>query len=63
MEGLRFFLNQGNAFLGLDTEESERWKKAVSPIIDNYVKTMNEKGFNGREVVDYIVSRLKRHMK
>ncbi|QTA90996.1 TRAP transporter substrate-binding protein [Desulfonema magnum] len=58
MEGIRYFLEQGNEIIGLDKKEAARWKKAVSPIIEAYVKVLDKKGFNGREIVDFTVSTL-----
>ncbi len=58
MVGIRFFLNQGNRIIGLDSKESARWKKAVAPIIDDYAHNMKDKGINGREIVDFIVETL-----
>ena len=58
MEGIRFFLNQGNQMIGLDSKEAARWKMAVAPIIDDYAQDMNKKGFNGREIVDFTVKTL-----
>jgi len=63
MEGIRYFLNQGNEIIGLDSKEAERWEKAVAPIIGSYVKTLDEKGFSGKEIVDFIMKSLKRHTK
>ena len=58
MEGTRYFLNQGNQMIGLDSKEAARWKKAVAPILDDYARSMTEKGFNGREIVDFTVKTL-----
>jgi TRAP-type C4-dicarboxylate transport system substrate-binding protein len=58
MEGIVYFLNQGNDIIGLDSKEAARWKNAVAPIIDAYVKEMNEKGFNGQEIVDFTIKTL-----
>jgi len=54
MEGIKFFLNQGGELIGLVEEEQDRWKKAVAPIIDDYVKGAKEKGIDGQAIVDYI---------
>ena len=58
MIGIRYFLNQGNEMIGLDEKEAARWKEAVAPILENYAKEMTEKGFNGREIVDFTVKTL-----
>jgi TRAP-type C4-dicarboxylate transport system substrate-binding protein len=58
MEGIVYFLKQGNSIIGLDAKEAARWQKAVQPIIDEYVQEMNEKGFDGRQIVDYTIETL-----
>jgi TRAP-type C4-dicarboxylate transport system substrate-binding protein len=58
-QGIVFFLNQGSEIIGLDTKEGERWKKAVEPIIADYIANMNKKGFNGTEIVDFTIKTLK----
>lgn len=54
MLGVRFFLNQGNAIYGLDAKESERWRTAVAPLIDDYQKKLDEKGIDGKAVIETI---------
>ena len=56
--GILYFLNQGGQIIGLDKKEAARWKTAVAPIIDDYIKNLNEKGFNGREIVDFTMKTL-----
>jgi TRAP-type C4-dicarboxylate transport system substrate-binding protein len=51
--GMQVFLNRGNMIIGLSKQESARWKRAVAPVIDDYVKYLNKKGFKGREIVDF----------
>ncbi len=58
MVGIRYFLNQGGEVIGLDAKEAERWKKAVSGIIDDYTQKLNQKGFNGKEIVSFTVKTL-----
>lgn len=60
MEGIRFFMKQGNTMIGLDDEESEKWKKAVDPLIDNYQKKLDKKKLNGGEVIKFIRESLKK---
>ncbi len=54
MAGMRFFIQQGNSAIGLGKKESERWKKAVAPLIDDYAKKMDEKGIDGKAVIQTI---------
>ncbi len=52
-EGIVFLLNQGSQIIGLDSKEAARWKKAVAPIIEEYVEKTTAKGLPGREIVDF----------
>jgi TRAP-type C4-dicarboxylate transport system substrate-binding protein len=61
VEGIRFFLQQGNTIFGLDKAESDRWVKAVTPVIDDYQKDLDKKGFNGKEIVDFIKAALAKY--
>jgi TRAP-type C4-dicarboxylate transport system substrate-binding protein len=56
--GLKYFIDQGNEVIEQDAKEAERWKQAVAPIIDGYISKLNEKGFNGKEIVDFITTTL-----
>jgi TRAP-type C4-dicarboxylate transport system substrate-binding protein len=56
--GVQFFLSKGGVIIGLDSKESDRWKQAVSPVIDDFVAAINKKGFNGREIVDFTMKNL-----
>ncbi len=59
--GIRFFLQQGNTIIGIDAKESARWIKAVSSVIDGYEKELDKKGLNGKEVIGFIKSTLKKY--
>ncbi len=61
MIGLRYLLEQGGQIIGQDSKESARWKQAVAPVVDKYIKDMNEKGFNGKEIIDFVNASLKKH--
>lgn len=60
MIGLRFFLQQGNTVIGISSRDSEAWAKAVEPLIEKYSKDLDQKGMNGKAVVDNIRTTLKR---
>ncbi len=53
-EGLVYFLNQGGEIIGLPPKEMARWKKAVAPIVDNYIKKVKSKGIDGAKIVDFV---------
>lgn len=54
MAGIQYILTLGNQIIGVDSKEAARWKAAVAPIIEDYVQELDKKGFNGREIVDFI---------
>ena len=51
--GRDFTLKRGNKIIPLSKEENNRWKKAAAPILDQYVKSMEEKGLPGKEALDF----------
>jgi TRAP-type transport system periplasmic protein len=52
-------LKLGNKITPLSKEEDTRWAKAVSPLLDEYVKSMKEKGLPGEETLKFYQERLK----
>jgi len=62
-EGKDFALKRGNKTITLSKEEGERWKKAVQPVLDDYVKMTKEKGLPGEEVLKFAQGYLKEHQK
>lgn len=46
------FLNKKMEVYNLDPAEAARWRKATAPIIDEWVKSMGEKGMPGQEIID-----------
>lgn len=63
MEGYQYSLTLGHDIFGLDEKESARWKAAVAPVIDEYIADMNEKGFDGKAIVDFTVESLAKYQK
>ncbi len=51
--GREFTLKLGNKIISLSKEENERWAKAVKPLLDDYVKSMKEKGLPGEEALKF----------
>lgn len=43
---------RGNAIVTLDAAETERWKKAAQPVTDAWIKEMDSKGFDGKQLVE-----------
>ncbi len=62
-EGKEFAMKRGNKTIPLSKEEGERWKKAVQPVLDNYVKMTKEKGLPGDQVLKFAQDYLKEHQK
>ncbi len=58
--GRDFTLKLGNKIIPLSKEENLRWAKTVSPILDEYVKGMKEKGMPGEEALKFSLDFLKK---
>jgi TRAP-type C4-dicarboxylate transport system substrate-binding protein len=56
VEGMQFFLAHGGRVIGLESSEAARWKMAIAPVIEDHVKSLNEKGLKGQEIVDFTIS-------
>ena len=57
-EGLDYFKEKGGEIVPQSPEESEKWQKAIAPIFDEYVKSLKEKGIDGKAVIDFIKSNM-----
>jgi TRAP-type C4-dicarboxylate transport system substrate-binding protein len=63
LEGRQYTLSLGNKVISLSKEENARWKKAVSPIIQDYIKTTDTKGLPGKSAVKEVESLIKKYGK
>lgn len=54
-EGLQYAKDQGLEIITLSPAELARWKEAVKPMLDDYVKRMETEGLPGREFLDEII--------
>lgn len=61
MDGIRYFLQQGNEIIGLNGRESGRWAKAVEPLINSYGQQLDKQGLEGKKVIKTIRDLLKKH--
>ena len=52
--GIAFGKEQGVEYIELSEEEAAKWKQAVQPVIENYVKSMTAKGYEETEVHGWI---------
>jgi len=62
-EGRQYTLSLGNKIIPLSKEENARWKKAVSPIISEHIKTTNAKGLPGQQAVKEVDMFIKKYEK
>jgi hypothetical protein len=53
----------GHKTLSLPKEEDARWAKLVTPIMDDYVKAMKEKGLPGEDALKFCQEELKKLQK
>lgn len=57
-EGLAFLKSLDREVISLSDAEAARWQAAIAPVVENYIKKMDEKGFDGRAIVDFVKARL-----
>ena len=62
-EGRAFTKGLGNQIIPLSAQESARWKKAVRPTIEEYVKDAEKKGAQGRKSVKEAEALIAKHRK
>jgi len=60
-EGRKFTLSLGNKIIPLSKEQQNRWRSAVKPIIDGYIKAMDEKGLPGKKAVEETEKLIKKY--
>ena len=61
--GREFSNSRGNKVITLSKEESDRWAKAVQPVISDYVKAVEKKGLPGKDYVVFIKESIKKYGK
>jgi TRAP-type C4-dicarboxylate transport system substrate-binding protein len=63
VEGKESALKEGHKFIPLPKEEDARWTERMRPILDDYVKTMKEKGLSGDQALKFCLDYLKANQK
>jgi TRAP-type C4-dicarboxylate transport system substrate-binding protein len=53
-EGRKFTLSLGNKIIPLSPEESEKWRTAVRPVIDEFVAEAEKKGIPAKKHVEFL---------
>lgn len=56
--GRQFTTKLGKEIIAVDKAEAVKWRKAVQPVIDSYIKMMESKGLPGKEVIEYVEKRI-----
>jgi TRAP-type C4-dicarboxylate transport system substrate-binding protein len=62
-EGRKYTLSLGNQILSMSKQENARWKKAVAPIVQDYIKSADGKGLNGKSHVSEVEKLIKKYGK
>ena len=52
---------RGNAILELSPEETQRWARTTQPVIDNWVRAMNERNIQGAALLEEARALITRH--
>jgi len=59
--GLEYFKSLGHEVIELSDAESKRWEKTIAPVIDEYIEKMNNNGFDGKKIVQFVKTSLKKN--
>ncbi len=59
--GRAFTQELGNSIIDLDPAESDRWKAAVAPILDDYVTRTKPTGIDGKPLVDNLKAMIQKY--
>lgn len=62
-EAKKFYLSKGGKIIELSEAESKRWREAVQPVLDDYVKKCAEKGLPGDQVLKFAQEYIAAHQK
>lgn len=57
-DGIAFLKEKGGEMIPQSPEESAKWQKAITPVFDEYIKTVSGKGIDGKAIVDFIKANL-----
>jgi len=62
-EGYKYSAELGNQLIKLSAAEQARWKAAVKPVAEDYIKSAESKGLPGRQAVAEVELLIKKHAK
>jgi TRAP-type C4-dicarboxylate transport system substrate-binding protein len=63
VSGMKFAKGLGHEFIALSDKESARFKNAVKPVFDEYIKGANAKGVDGKAVFDAVTEMVAKYSK
>jgi len=63
LDGQKLGKERNNTFYTLSTEEVHRWEKATLPVIDTWVKKMDEQGHDGKKMLAVAREMIKKYSK
>jgi TRAP-type C4-dicarboxylate transport system substrate-binding protein len=63
VEGYKYSAELGNKVIKLSDAEQAKWKTAVKPVAEGYIKSMEGKGLQGKQAVDEVSGLIKKHSK
>ena len=61
--GRKFALKLGHEFIEISDSESAKFKEAVQPVFDEYIKKASEKGIDGQAVFDAVKEMVEKYSK
>jgi TRAP-type C4-dicarboxylate transport system substrate-binding protein len=61
--GRDYTIGRGNKIISLSPDEDRRWEKAVKPLLDDYKKSMKDKGLPGEEVLSFYFQTIYKYQK
>jgi len=62
-QGREYTLSLGNQIIPLSDEESKKWKTAVKTVIGSYITAADEKGLDGKDVVEKLNTLISKYSK
>jgi TRAP-type transport system periplasmic protein len=54
IDGKKYGMSKGLKFFDVSAEEMTKWKKAVEPVVEKYVKSMAAEGYKEKEVREWV---------
>ncbi|MDZ7664051.1 MAG: hypothetical protein U5K27_01750 [Desulfotignum sp.] len=57
-EGMAFFKSQDGEVISQSDAQAKEWSQEAQSVTDEYIKSVAEKGIDGKAVVDYIKANL-----